>query len=154
MEKYLYDGCKKEIELGNGLIIPKISDMELLQLYKKIKPIVTLDSRKYLLKNFSLEELRRFSYIYNINRNIRENIDAFKLESIDTFLCLHSWVYYGLFKPTIGEVLSQIPRELVDDVNSFEIINMPTSIRDIKLYEQVFNKGYHLSRVRTYKLHK
>ena len=154
MSSYLYGDNKIDMNLGNNLSIPKISDKELLQLYKKIKPIVMLDDKKYLLRRFSLEELRKCAYIDIVNSSVRENIDLSKLEPIMEFLCLHKWYYYGLFKPTISEVLSQIPDVLTDKLNTFEIIEGPTSIRDMKLYEQAFNKGYHLSRVRTYKLHK
>ena len=150
----LYDDNKKNIALLNNLEIPKLSDKELLELYKRIKPIVSLGEIKYLLRNYSINEIKRNSYIWSINKDVRESIDNNKLEQVDDFYCLHTWAFYGLFKPTIGEVLSQIPSNLIDKTNTFEIVEYPETIKDIHKYNNIYNSGYHLSKVRTYKLHK
>lgn len=138
----------------NYLEIPKKSDKELQELYMNIKPIVTLGDIKYSLREFSLEELRKISYIYHVSDNVREVIDKDKLETIKDINCLHTWAYYGLFKPTISEVLSQIPTDLVNKVNLFEIVDYIANPRELHEYRNIINKGYHLSKVRTYKYHK
>lgn len=35
---------------------------------------------------------------------------------------LHGYGYYGLFKPSVGEIIRQIPKDLLEKVVAFEII--------------------------------
>jgi hypothetical protein len=62
------------------------------------------------------------------------------LREITTF---HTWAYYGFFKPTIAEVLAQIPEDLVDQVVAFEILDM---IND----NEALNDGYHVAITRLF----
>lgn len=134
--------------------IPTIDDKRLLDLYKRLKPIVTIEELKYLLREFSLEELRNTSYIWNIVNDKRETVDASKLETIQEFPCLHTYGYYGFFKPSIAEVLSQVPEKTIEEANYFEIVSSPKTREDVFRYSEIVNNGYHLSKVRSYKLHK
>jgi hypothetical protein len=152
MEKLYGEGAG--IILPEKLEIPLIDDKRLTELYHLLKPIVTVDEMKYLLKEFTLEDVKRRSYIWNIERDKRDVIDASKLETVDDFLCLHTWGYYGLFKPSIAEVLSQAPENVIENANLFEIIESPQTSDDVFKYEKVLNSGYHLSKVRAYKMHK
>ena len=132
---------------NDNILIREISNEELLALYKIVKPIVTHDEIKFSLRNYSLEELRKYSYIWHSKEDSREIISSKIIEPIFEFTCFHRYDYYGLFKPTIAEVLSQIPNIKSNKVNAFEIV---------KLYDthDSVNKGYHKSKVRTYKIHK
>lgn len=56
MEK-LYGGSNF-ITLPKKLEIPEIDDNRLKELYQLLKPIVTIDEMKYLLREFTLQELR------------------------------------------------------------------------------------------------
>lgn len=145
---------EKGIVLPDKLVIPKITDERLEQLYKFLKPIVTIEEMKYLLREFTLSELRGQSYIWNKSEDKREKVDQAKLEKIDDFLCLHTWGYYGLFKPSVAEVLSQVPEELAMQGNTFEIVESPETRDDVFRYPEVINNGFHLSKVRVYKSHK
>ena len=144
---------EKGIELPEKLIIPEIDDMRLAKFYKFLKPIVTIDEIKYLLKRFTLEQLRDQSYIWNRYEDKRETVDPNKLEQVEDFLCLHTYGYYGLFKPSIAEVLSQAPIETIRYADVFEIIEEPETIDDVFRYPEVVNNGFHLSKVRSYKIH-
>ena len=119
-----------------------------------LKPIVTIDEIKYLLKEFTLEQLRNQSYIWNRHEDKRDVVDPSKLEPIEDFLCLHTYGYYGLFKPSIAEVLSQVPEKTIYEANTFEIIEKPETRKDVFRYPEVVDNGFHLSKVRSYKLHK
>ena len=103
MEK-LY-GSSNFVTLPKKLEIPEIDDKRLKELYQLLKPIVTIDEMKYLLREFTLQELRNQSYIWDRHEDKRDAVDSSKLETVDDFLCLHTWGYYGLFKPSIAEVL-------------------------------------------------
>lgn len=152
MEK-LYGG-NNFITLPKKLEIPEIDDKRLKELYHLLKPIVTIDEMKYLLRKFTLQELRNQSYIWNRHEDKRDIIDPNKLETVDDFLCLHTWGYYGLFKPSIAEVLSQAPESVIEQANTFEIIESPETREDVFKYKEVIDNGFHLSKVRAYKMHK
>lgn len=152
MEK-LYGGSNF-ITLPKKLEIPEIDDKRLKELYQLLKPIVTIDEMKYLLREFTLQELRNQSYIWNRHEDKRDVVDPNKLETVDDFLCLHTWGYYGLFKPSIAEVLSQAPESVIEQANTFEIIESPETREDVFKYKDVIDNGFHLSKVRAYKMHK
>ena len=152
MEK-LYGGSNF-ITLPQKLEIPEIDDNRLKELYQLLKPIVTIDEIKYLLREFTLQELRNQSYIWNRNEDKRDVVDPSRLETVDDFLCLHTWGYYGLFKPSIAEVLSQAPESVIEQANTFEIIESPETREDVFKYKEVIDNGFHLSKVRAYKMHK
>ncbi len=152
MEK-LYGG-NNFITLPKKLEIPEIDDKRLKELYHLLKPIVTINEMKYLLREFTLQELRNQSYIWNRHEDKRDIIDPNKLETVDDFLCLHTWGYYGLFKPSIAEVLSQAPESVIEQANTFEIIESPETREDVFKYKEVIDNGFHLSKVRAYKMHK
>ena len=152
MEK-LYGGSNF-VTLPKKLEIPEIDDKRLKELYQLLKPIVTIDEMKYLLREFTLQELRNQSYIWNRQVDKRDVVDSSKLETVDDFLCLHTWGYYGVFKPSIAEVLSQAPENVIEQANTFEIIECPETREDVFKYKEVINNGFHLSKVRAYKMHK
>lgn len=152
MEK-LY-GSSNFVTLPKKLEIPEIDDKRLKELYQLLKPIVTIDEMKYLLREFTLQELRNQSYIWDRHEDKRDAVDSSKLETVDDFLCLHTWGYYGLFKPSIAEVLSQAPENVIEQANVFEIIESPETREDVFKYKEVIDNGFHLSKVRAYKMHK
>ena len=152
MEK-LY-GVNNFITLPKKLEIPEIDDKRLKELYQLLKPIVTIDEMKYLLREFTLQELRNQSYIWNRHEDKRDIVDSSRLETVDDFLCLHTFGYYGLFKPSIAEVLSQAPESVIEQANTFEIIESPETREDVFKYKEVIDNGFHLSKVRAYKMHK
>ena len=152
MEK-LYGG-NNFVTLPKKFEIPEIDDKRLKELYQLLKPIVTIDEMKYLLREFTLQELRNQSYIWNRHEDKRDIVDSSRLEIVDDFLCLHTFGYYGLFKPSIAEVLSQAPESVIEQANTFEIIESPETREDVFKYKEVIDNGFHLSKVRAYKMHK
>lgn len=152
MEK-LYGG-NNFVTLPRKFEIPEIDDKRLKELYQLLKPIVTIDEMKYLLREFTLQELRNQSYIWNCHEDKRDIVDSSRLETVDDFLCLHTFGYYGLFKPSIAEVLSQAPESVIEQANTFEIIESPETREDVFKYKEVIDNGFHLSKVRAYKMHK
>ena len=144
----------KGIVLPEKLVIPEIDDERLKELYMILKPIVTIDEMKYLLREYTLKELREQSYIWERDKDKRDEVDQYKLEPVEDFLCLHTWAYYGYFKPSIAEVLSQVPERTICEANVFEIIEQPETRDDVFRYPEVINNGFHLSKVRSYKMHK
>lgn len=150
MEK-LYGSENNDIILPN-LIIPNMTDEELTHVYKRLKPIVTIDEMKYYLKEYTLYQLRYYLYMQDLATSVKEHINPSLINPVDEFMCFHKFHYYGSFIPTIAEVLSQIPENLIEDSNAFEIVEYPTKMSDVTRYYEAFEKGYHVSKVRTYKI--
>ena len=55
---------------------------------------------------------------------------------------LHTYAYYGFFKPSIAEVLAQIPSHLVDSVIAFETKG-PGDADDLNDDRSALNAGFH-----------
>lgn len=136
--------------------IPEISDEELMERYKHIKPVITAeDGKLHYFREYDLDELRRTSYFWSRFGNIREEVGENKLEAWPAcdFPCLHAYDYYGFFKPSIAEVLAQIDEGRIRLIKAFEIIDSPKEFRDFRkdnLSSIAFDNGYHVSTVRLY----
>ncbi len=135
--------------------IPKISDEEMMKRYAQVKPVITKDGKLYSLRQFSPEEINGISYIWKLDEDIREEIPDGTLEVLEgrDFVCLHKYGYYGLFKPSIGEVLAQIKEYDLPFVSAFEIIEEPETAEDFhkdSFTSIAFDNGYHVSTVRLY----
>lgn len=132
--------------------IPEITKEELLARYERIKPIVDIEGTKYFLREFTAEELSGQSYIWDKENDKREKVDMdlyIPMMEMD-FECIHKYGYYAFFKPSIAEVLAQIPKHDVSFVNAFEIIEFPRTNEDFNKNKIVFDSGFHISKVRLY----
>ena len=132
--------------------IPDISDEELLRRYQKIKPIVEVGGVKYFLREFSKNELKNQSYINEVEKDIvkKVNMRLFVPCIGQDFECIHKYGHPMFFKPSIAEVLAQIPDGQVDFVDAFEIIEFPQVDNELIRNKIVFDNGYHISMVRLY----
>ena len=135
------------------LSIPQITDEELMRRYLKIKPIAEIGDGKYWLKNYSIDEMRNRSYFWHLFEDKREPVgEKLYYHDYHEFECLHSFGYQGLFKPSVAEVLAQIPEDALKHftIDAFEIIGRPTSSDDLSKYREALEKGFHVSMVRLY----
>ena len=135
--------------------IPKISDEEMMKRYEQIKPVITVNGKLHYFREYTLEELSNMSYFFNRHEDVREEVGEDELEVLEgrDFVCLHSYGYYGLFKPSVGEVLSQIKEYDLPIIKAFEIIEFPKTVVDFRkdsLTSIAFDNGYHVSTVRLY----
>lgn len=135
--------------------IPKISDEEMMKRYEQIKPVLTVNGKLHYFREYTLKELSNMSYLFNRNEDVREEVGKDELEVLEgkDFVCLHSWSYYGFFKPSIGEVLSQIKENDLPFVKAFEIIESPQTAEDFhkdSFTSIAFDNGYHVFTVRLY----
>ena len=111
-----------------------LSDEELLYLYKHIKPIVSIDEAKYVLRKFSLNELKYRSYIAYAEKNIENKVGD--LVPVEEFICLHDHNSYPVpFRPSVSDVLSQLPARSLREANYFEIVD--SSLNSEFHYEQM-----------------
>ena len=149
MKLKLYGSIYENID--RELTIHYLEDDELKKRYEKIKPIIMIEGITYDMKEFSFTALSGQSYIWNRDEDKRNIIHKEDLEAIEDFVCFHEYGYYGLFKPSIHEVLAQLPEKSIKEADYFEIIESPVTRDDVFKYEDILNAGYHASVVRTYK---
>ncbi len=123
--------------------IPQMSKEEIAHWYANIKPIV--DGDKYLRK-LSVDELVDTAYTWL--SDYARKVDFSKLSVLEDRKMLHTWGYYGFFKPSVGEVIRQIPKEYIEKVVAFEIID--GAIGMFRTFKEELNAGYHVSIVRLY----
>lgn len=63
---------------------------------------------------------------------------------------LHGYGYYGLFKPSVGEVIRQIPKDLLEKVVAFEIIAGAIGMAEEQFKKQfIFKQPFHLNEITT-----
>jgi hypothetical protein len=73
-----------------------------------------------------------------------------ELKVLQTIRTYHGYGYYGFFKPSIAEVLAQIPGNLIQRVYGFEIIQVPQTAEDLNEHIEYVREGFHLALTRLY----
>lgn len=118
--------------------IPEISDARLDELAARIKPVVTFGGVKHYIKPC---HLRDEAYTWDAKK--RAPAPALKpLREIRTY---HTYGYYGFFKPSIAEVLAQIPADVIDQVTEFEIVQRPKEAKDLNEEKRALDAGFHVA---------
>lgn len=126
--------------------IPQMSNEDIARYYTTIRPIVNQDT---YLRELTDEELTAMAYTsLNELTDYAEKVDFSKLSVLEDRKMLHSWGYYGFFKPSVGEVIRQIPKEYLEKVVAFEIIQ--GAIETNTIFKDELDSGFHVSIVRLY----
>lgn len=87
---------------------------------------------------------------YTWSNDFTGAVDYKKYETLCEVVTYHSYGYYGLFKPSIAEVLSQIPAQHLENAVAFEIIQQPETVEDLNINIDILNLGYHAAATRIY----
>lgn len=127
-------------ELFEKLLASKreLSNNELAELVRKIRPVVRdKNGRCYYIKPVDPREVA-----FTWDPVLTE--EATRITRIETIHTLHSFGYYGMFKPSIAEVLSMVPQNLLDKVIAFETIG-PSDMSDLKRQWAAVNANYHVA---------
>ena len=106
--------------------------------------MVDINNKLYYIKK--PETLCSTSFLWSP----KTTVPAGNLEEVCTINTLHTYGYYGLFKPTVEEVLSQIPHCVVDEVIAFEV-DGPKDANDLNKHKVELNEGFHVARTTFYK---
>lgn len=135
---------------------PRISDKELEVLYDRIKPAVRgshIEDKKLeaFIGRWAEEKGLGGKELATLKKNADETLFWIKgvhprniafawgpdpigvtseLKEIGRITTYHTWAYYGFFKPTIGEVLAQIPAKIRGSTVAFEVVP-PVSVEGI-----------------------
>lgn len=124
--------------------IPEVVKERIQELAERIKPIVQFPREgKCYIKPVDL-----FGIAYTWDPKSADKATGLKpLCDITTY---HTYSYHGFFKPSIAEVLAQIPAEHLDKVVAFEIVENPETADDLNREREALNAGYHVATTRLY----
>lgn len=129
--------------------IPKMSNGDIAKWYATIKPIVKNGGKPTYLRELTDSELENVAYTWlHKPEDYGDFADFTKLSVLADVKMLHGWEYYGFFKPSVGEVIRQIPEEYIQKVVAFEIIHGAIGMNTI--FKAELNAGFHVSIVRLY----
>lgn len=136
------------------LEIPKMSEEEIVHWYSTIRPIVEdCESKTRYLRELTPNELINVAYTWlDKPSDYAEEVDFNHLAILEDKLMFLSFGYKGLFRPRVGEVIRQIPKEYLEKVVAFEIINSAIGL-DSK-YNNELKAGWRACIVRLYEAKK
>ncbi|MDR3549135.1 MAG: hypothetical protein P4M11_12900 [Candidatus Pacebacteria bacterium] len=153
--------------------IPEISNEKLLELSYRIVPVVRMARVRTRIERTKREvifheklhrhgkwrawdkghlfeikrvDLRRTSFLWNPRPRCRVD----NLQPICDITTYHTFGYVGFFKPSIAEVLAQIPEKYLPVVVAFELVSHPYSMTEVRLHPEALCEGYHVAKVRLY----
>lgn len=115
--------------------IPRITNARLAELLVKIRPCVRSADRLWYVKPV---DARNVSFVWAP----RLDGEAKNLVAIETIKTLHGFGYQGFFKPSIAEVLAQIPEALIEATVAFECRG-PQDAADLNRQRDIVNAGFH-----------
>lgn len=124
--------------------IPEVPQERIKELAERIRPVVEF-ARK---GKCYIEPVDLFRIAYTWDPKSADKAKGLKpLCDITTH---HTFGYHGFFKPSIAEVLAQIPAEHLDKVVAFEIVEGPETADDLDREREALNAGYHVATTRLY----
>jgi hypothetical protein len=134
--------------------IPEVPKERIEELGGRIRPVVRFALGKDgLFRSHKghphyIEPVDLFGIAYTWDPKPTTQVSGLKpLADIRTY---HTYGYQGFFKPSIAEVLAQIPEEHLDQVVAFEIVDYPQHAEDLNRELEALNSGYHVATTRLY----
>ncbi len=117
--------------------IPAITNQDLKRLAQKIRPLVTQDGR---LMHIKLPDLRNeaFPWAPVVTEPAAGLVEIAKIRT------LHSYAYYGFFKPSVSEVIAQIPEEWIERAVAFSTQG-PENVEDMNREKEALDAGFHVA---------
>jgi hypothetical protein len=125
--------------------IPVLPKTQLDALAAQIRPLVRgLDGNAYPIEPVDLNNV---SYTWDPKLL---PTPVTNLNSLGEFRCLHGYGHPSLFKPSIAEVLRQIPASMLEGATYFEMVKKPGNLDDMKEDREAMDAGFHVSTIRVY----
>lgn len=119
--------------------IPDMPVTEIIELAKRITPVIRFEGQLFHIETHG--DIFTTSYLWSAERTH----EAINLHLLSRIITYHKWGYYGFFKPSIGEIIAQIPDNLVNKTDAFEIEWYPQNADDLNRQKQVVYDGYHMA---------
>lgn len=125
--------------------IPTCSDAHLKELVDRIRPMVRKsDGSIWWIK---VPKLRTVAFPWDPIYTE----PAPKLVEVGRCQTLHTWAYYGFFKPTVAEVLCQLPLTVREVAQGFEVVG-PDTADDLNREKGALDAGFHVATTIFYKI--
>jgi len=125
--------------------IPKLTKAELTRRSRIIRPIFRTDEGIFYQKVDNLDT----SLVWDP----KPEAPAVGLYTVTVVRTLHTFNYYGMFKPSAAEVLCQIPEGWLDHVVAYELCG-PKTADDLNREREAVNAGFHVSETILYGVNK
>lgn len=112
-----------ELVVESGVTIPEISDDELNSRIAKVRALRLDDVGRLVprvLSKSAVESPRNTSFLWDAEEP-QEEWSYPKLKETYSYVCYHTYGYYGFFKPTLAEVFAQMPEDVVRSAFGFTI---------------------------------
>jgi len=122
--------------------IPPITNERIAELLKTLQPVVRKDGSPWYI-----EPVHPRNVSFTWSPSFTEEAKA--LKPLRTVRTLHTYGYYGMFKPSIAEVLAQVPADLVGVATAFEV-NGPKTAADLNQEKEALNQGFHVAQTTFY----
>jgi hypothetical protein len=72
-------------------------------------------------------------------------------EKVGEFITLHNFAYYGFYKPSIGEIVSQLPLELFDEEKlAGRKLYITNKMISDEINTAMLDQNYHIAKTRVY----
>lgn len=123
--------------------IPSISDEQLNELYQRIKPV----ARKSRGDLYYIRDVDPRGVAFTWDPKYTQKAKG--LQPLQNIVTYHTYGYYGFFKPSVAEVIAQIPKDCIDQVVAFETKG-PEDASDLNQHIQELNDGYHVATTTLY----
>ena len=142
-----------ERRIRDGFVISKI---ELIEKYNRLKPLIESGGKLFQVNGLSCPDLLKVPYLdLNLSKFIASSptlelcrVAREDLQELRDFICLHHCSIANEFEGTYGEILSQVPENILDSADYLQLVEWPRSTSDVARYTY----KNHLSRVLAYKL--
>jgi len=112
----------------------------------RIKPLVVRNGMPCHINN-KLDHFKQSFSMGVDNEDILEEAEG--LVYVDKIETLHTFGYYGFFKPSVAEVIQQIPEELLGKVSYF-VIDGPHDRYDLGRRMEELNAGFQVAKTTLY----
>jgi len=117
--------------------IPALDPKVKAELAQRIKPLIRCDDQLHRVEDHNVDNTA-FTWL-KPKAAVKE-----QLKEIGRITTLHKFNYHGFFKPSVGEVLAQLPTELRDKVRFFET-NGPENADDLNKNLDALDAGFHVA---------
>ena len=125
--------------------IPEITDERLKELAIKIRPVYIYENELTWIE--PVKNLRRTAFSWDPS----PGAPAENLEKLTTIQTLHTFGYHGFFKPSVAEVLAQMP-EWVEEQGAVAFSTVgPKNAQDLNDQRDAVKAGYHQAQTTFYK---
>ncbi len=123
--------------------IPPISRERVIELVERIHPLVEKHGHLW-----HIAPVDPWHFAFTWSPTLRHQ--ALDFVPGICFPTLHAYGAPVFFKPSIAEVLAQIPEDIIDDVDAFSVKG-PEDMADLNKERDALNAGFHVAQTTLYK---